>query len=184
MLCKSITYDPVNAYRIMNISLFNDWKHDSVMNFTMEYLVSITAMKISAKVVMPRDEQDKDYKRTFFQTTVDVNKVFDGLRLGSFILKAAMESFFTALKTPPEFPILAVRDFLFCHLERYSSGNIQQGVIGRVENFTVSSKYVPPLAPSSKGAVIMRIFSKILGRKVYIQTSNLKFFGEYRKDRN
>lgn len=116
LLAKRVSYDPENKFGTVNISIFNNWKDSSVINFTAHYVQTVLKMKVAVSIMFPENENDQEYRRQFFQTTIDVNKIFSEVK-GSFVIKPAMETFAKSLvDRVPHFPILAVRKLFFTRI--------------------------------------------------------------------
>lgn len=162
----------------MKISLSNDGEHSSTLNFTIHVAVAIERIKVAARIMMPRDPQDKEYQRQFFQTTIDVNNLLAGIE-GSFVIKAVMENLIPSFDKIPSFPIAAVRNHVSSSklLQIFFS----QGGESRIVNLSISDKFIPPFVPSTKGAVILRFLAKVPGKKAYVTCSTMKFYGEYKR---
>lgn len=71
---------------------------------TYDSLVVIEKMMVQLKIMVPADENDKSFQKQFFKTSIDVQKLFNGVQ-GSFVLKVIMENFFKSIDFEPKFPL-------------------------------------------------------------------------------
>lgn len=111
VILRDVSYEPANEFGTLNVSFHNDWKHSSTVNLTAQTLVVVERLRLHLRIMLPEDTRDEEHRRQLFQTTVDLEKIVNGLN-GSFLTKALMDNL---LKTGqiPSFPIPAVRKLYF-----------------------------------------------------------------------
>lgn len=102
-----INSNPAIKYLEQNFSIFNDGVHNSLLNVSSHFLVTAEKLKIAIAIELPRDDQDKDYQRTLFKSTFDLDKMSADSN-GSFFVKAIFRNVFCSFDRPLKFPILAV----------------------------------------------------------------------------
>lgn len=86
----------------------NDGIHDSMIDIDLETLAVIEKMMVHVKINFALDKNDKTYQREFFQTSVDVKRLQDGVQ-GSFVIKMFLENFYKSIDFEPKFPLKKVR---------------------------------------------------------------------------
>lgn len=90
-----------------NSSIFNQKSHDTIFNSVMELLVDAEKIQISFKLTTPDDPNDESYRREFFRTSVDAQKLLNGLN-GNYVTKTIMENVMKTLDVKPKFPVKKV----------------------------------------------------------------------------
>lgn len=79
----------------------------STITATYDSLVVIEKMMMQLKIMVPADDNDKSFQKEFFRTSIDVQKLFNGIQ-GNFIVKVMMENFFKSIDFEPKFPLQKV----------------------------------------------------------------------------
>lgn len=90
-----------------NITLFNDGIHDSSLDIDAESFAVIEKMMVRVKINLALDENDRSYQKQFFQTSVDVKRLLDGVQ-GNFVIKMFMENLYKSIDFEPKFPFKKV----------------------------------------------------------------------------
>lgn len=89
----------------MNFSVvhWNDGIHNTVLNVTAKIFQQIENMFCLVELRLPEGSSDQNFQRSFFKTSLDVNKVIKGVRgnqLISFIYDKISESVDFEMKFP------------------------------------------------------------------------------------
>jgi hypothetical protein len=91
--------------------LFNDGIHDTTFNVTVEIKQIITKYKVEFKVMIQKNENDKNFERELIKTTIDVGKAINGIH-GNFFLRAFYENFAKSADYERKMPVKKVRKAL------------------------------------------------------------------------
>jgi hypothetical protein len=87
------------------------------LNLTLEIFKVLEKVRANLKVRLPMDENDQNYKNEFFQTSIDVEKMFKNIH-GNFMIKMVTEPYFKSLENQKySFPIVKVRRHQACQSE-------------------------------------------------------------------
>lgn len=76
---------------------------ESSISATFDSLFVIEKMMVQLKLMVPSDDNDKSFQKEFFRTSIDVQKLFNGVQ-GNFIVKVIMENFFKSIDFEPKLP--------------------------------------------------------------------------------
>jgi hypothetical protein len=93
----SSNYDVSN----LTIKFFNDQIHDTVFNFTVEVFHDILKFKLDYKIMMQKNEKDKNYEREFFKGNFDIEKAMRGIQ-ENYFLRAFFENFAKSAEYEPK----------------------------------------------------------------------------------
>lgn len=74
------------------------------MNVTIFLFVVINKVIVKVSINIPEDNSDKNFRREFFRTSIDVEKIFDGIQ-GNFASRAFMENFYKSIDFEPKMPL-------------------------------------------------------------------------------
>lgn len=96
-----------NKINNINYTLYNDGVHATLFNFSIEFLTEIQKMMIGVKVNLPDSESDQSYRREYFRTTIDLQKLLNGVFV-SFFMRSFMENFYSSINFVPQLPIKKV----------------------------------------------------------------------------
>lgn len=98
----------------LTVKVLSERNTNSIMNVTIEF--KEVTQKLTAILTMnvPESENDQNYRREYFKSSVDVEKIFDG-KFGSFIVKSFMENFIKSMEFVPKFPFEKVLKRSFKH---------------------------------------------------------------------
>lgn len=83
--------------------------NESLLNISTEYFVDVQKILVSVNVNFPEDKSDKNFRREFFRTSIDGEKVFKGL-YGNFVLRTFMENYLKSVGQKTVFPVKKVRE--------------------------------------------------------------------------
>lgn len=89
------------------VSVFNDHVNDTLISSSIELKLAVEKYIIIMKFNVPEDDIDREYRREFLKTTIDVEKAMDG-KFGGFLVKTLMVNLLRSLDFKPKFPIPAV----------------------------------------------------------------------------
>lgn len=94
-----------NNYQHGNLTtkLTNDGVHDSVINATLETFSTFGKMTMIIRLNIPLNDQDNEYRREFFKTSVDVGKFFQGVQT-NFVVKTFSDVFLKSADFEPKLP--------------------------------------------------------------------------------
>lgn len=87
-----------------SISCKNDDIHDTVTNFTIVLYKPITNVFAYIEIRSRESEDDKVYKRIYFQSTIDVAKILKGVR-GNFVISYFSDMVLKSLDFELKFPL-------------------------------------------------------------------------------
>lgn len=92
----------------MTIQLVNDGIHDTIMSGAALILADLERVKVEAKISIPENDMDQNYKKVLLKTSIDIAKLLNGTR-GSFLTQAVMENFHKSIDFEPKFPMKKVK---------------------------------------------------------------------------
>lgn len=87
--------------------LNNDGVHDTAFNMTQELFVDVQKVKAIVNINMQENDEDQEYRRLFFKTTLDYEKLFNGV-YGNYFSRALMANFFKSIDFEVKFPFRKV----------------------------------------------------------------------------
>jgi hypothetical protein len=147
----------------VTFQLINDELLGIKLNLTYEIFEALEKMRVTLKVRLPKSEKDRDYTQDFFQTSIDVEKMFKNVH-GNFMIRMITEPYFKALDVKVgKFPIPKVKKKRNWKPKIFYLKNIVQGIY-RATNMLISDNYIP--FPIKTKALIDCLFMvKVLGRK-------------------
>lgn len=95
---------------VMNVTseIFNDGLHDTLINMTVQYFVTIETEMLYIKFNLPLYEGDDRYQRRILSTVTNMNKFMKGVN-GNFVTKSILERLSLSIDFPLEFPLEPVR---------------------------------------------------------------------------
>jgi hypothetical protein len=99
-------------YNIVKVTfqLINDELLGIKLNLTYDIFEALEKMRVTLKVRIPKSEKDRDYTQDFFQTSIDVERMFKNVH-GNIMIKMITEPYFQALDVKVgKFPIPKVRN--------------------------------------------------------------------------
>lgn len=89
------------------LKIINDGIHSFSLNFTAQTFVGITKIWIYMKINFPEDENDKNFRKEFIRTVINVEKALNG-RSGNFLTNKIGESFMKSSNFELKFPLKKV----------------------------------------------------------------------------
>lgn len=132
-------------YVNLTITSFNDGIHDTLVNVTFRTFVVLQKMAMTIKIRVPINEKDNNYQKEFFQTSIDLSKLYYGAR-GNYVTKILADAFIGPTSSSYKlFPM--AKNFFY---ESY--------------NKSIDSSLVPKLI-EFKGLIESRTIGKVLGKK-------------------
>lgn len=87
---------------------FNDQIHDTKLNLSCQNYVPLANIFWYLEVLLPESATDKNYRRKLFSTTVNLQKLFNGVR-GISILSALLDAMRKSASFEFKFPFETVR---------------------------------------------------------------------------
>jgi len=93
-------------YELANLTFkaYNDGAHDTVFNATLQTFFRIDKMTVYIKVNLPLDDNDREYKKQIFSTSLDAEKALNGVG-GNFINNLFAEGPLKSFEPVPKFPM-------------------------------------------------------------------------------
>ncbi|CRK89138.1 CLUMA_CG002899, isoform A [Clunio marinus] len=139
---------------ITNISfaLGNDGVHATVLNVTFENFGDLTKIKLYVGVSFPENSNDQSYKREFFRTALDLEKMSSGVYGNSIVEMITRNIFKTSNITMP----------------------LKKGHFG-FWNFSFPDNFLPSGSPS-KACIKIRVVGKFKNKKTSFVASVWEIF--------
>lgn len=112
-IISGITYidnalvEPNLAYTNMSIAYTHNERGSSVSNLTFQSKVTILKILLYVKVRIAEDQSDSMYKREFFRTVIDLEKLFKGSQV-NFLVKAYIDNIKKFMDFKVKFPMKPV----------------------------------------------------------------------------
>jgi len=98
-----------NKYVNVSVEIATDELTGSVGNMTVvNFNSTFDKVLVYLKVSFPLNDQDKNYQREFLKTTIDAERLFQGVT-GNFVAKSLSENLLKSLDFEPKFPLKPVR---------------------------------------------------------------------------
>lgn len=92
----------------ITLALFGKENEDTFLNVTAEIFQTLIKLMLNFKLFLPEGTSDREYKKLFFHTSIDIEKLLEN-KYGSFIIRAAVENLRKSIDFEPKFPFKAVR---------------------------------------------------------------------------
>jgi Protein of unknown function (DUF1091) len=132
-----------------------------VFNQEMKYIKDMDGEQARVKVSIQANPADSQYKHVMFATTIDVCKLFKGVR-ASPVAKVMMENYEKSFNAD-----------LTC--KRYKDR------VYEVTNCTCSDKFLPPMPVEMKFKFSYALFSSVVGKKALVPVWTFDIFGRMKK---
>lgn len=107
MIVKEIKIEQNPAVVEINVTLFNDGVHNTLLNFTVQTLKTLNMAKAYLRINVPTDVNDKAYNRQIVNTVFDVEKLFNGIS-SNMLTRSLSENLFKSIDFVPKFPFQPV----------------------------------------------------------------------------
>lgn len=103
-------------YNVINCTVnhTNSSPHTLLLNIDCDLRKNLSKVVIYAKLRIPEDSNDRDFKKVILSTTIDLRKLFNGAH-SSGLVKAFIKPFLSSMNFEPEFPIKAVSNIISFH---------------------------------------------------------------------
>lgn len=92
----------------VNVTVFNDGIHDSLLNVSLFYSVKVFAMKVAWEIRIPENDEDDQYRKIFMRSNVDVGKMITNLK-GIPVVTSILSNVIKSMSSMPSFPFPAVK---------------------------------------------------------------------------
>lgn len=157
---------------------FNDQIHDTKLNLSCQNYVPLANIFWYLEVLLPESATDKNYRRKLFSTTVNLQKLFNGVKgisILSAILDAMRKSASFAFKFP--FETVGMKVIIGSTLLTFS---IRSFTFKGVYNFTnlVFATEGLLIRPNAKTRIVLNMSAVIKGTRKYIWLCILTLTGE------
>lgn len=98
--------------------IYYDKNNNTVLNTDLILLVDVEKMVSTVKISVPENKKDKSFRKEVFKTSIDMDKLFNGVQ-GTYFAKVLLENYFTSINFEPKFPLKKVR----IHVTKYQPNN-------------------------------------------------------------
>lgn len=92
----------------LSVAYITDEKGNAVTNASFDAFVTVTKILVYVRVRLAEDQNDREYKREFLRTVIDVTKMFSDSQT-NFLLKGFTESLRQFMDFEIKFPLPPVR---------------------------------------------------------------------------
>lgn len=82
-------------------------ENEFVINVTTQYYVDVLKVWLTIKIDLPEDENDKNYRREYFKTSIDCEKLAKGIH-GNYMIKGLAEQYLKHIDFELKFPMKKV----------------------------------------------------------------------------
>lgn len=162
-------------YNVINCTInhTNSSPHTLLLNVDCDLWKNLSKVVIYAKLRIPEDSNDREFKKVFLSMTIDLRKFFNGAHSNA-LVKAFINAFLTSMNFEPKFPLKAVIWTSFFRL--FSQLIFLQQTL-ELRNITIHDHFFMNFV-RAKGVLELRFIAKPILEKKMVFASHYLFYGE------